>query len=129
MSASSNYLKQLHSQTVELSAGVDRLLETISTEKDNEHEMNFILEIMDKRESIISMFDEEFKKNDPVWSEEEQALLVELKSLQGAISPKLNRIFSSYQVQLQRFQQGKKVAKGYYNQSVYADGTFIDKKK
>lgn len=123
------YLQQLHKDTIELSNSVDRLLQNLGVENDHEEELDHILKIMEKRNEVIGQYNDQMKSAQPAWSAEDKRLLSELKDMQTAIQPKLKTIFADFQAQLYRFQQGKKVAQGYYNQSVYTDGTFIDKKK
>lgn len=99
--------------------------------EDNEPEqIEALQQLAEKREKVIKQLDDVMKEPGFQWSIDDKVIIQELKELNSKLEPLMNRLYQSFQKQIQRMNQSKHISSKYaVNPVGIMDGAYIDKRK
>jgi flagellar protein FliT len=100
--------------------------------EDNEAEQVETLQLLvEKRELTILQLDTYIQQSNFQWTEEDKALIAQLKETDQKLQPLMIGLHQSFLTQMNKINQTKQVSKKYIGayQNMAANGSFIDKRK
>jgi len=100
--------------------------------EDNEDEQLETLQLLvEKREIVIKQLDTYMKQAGFQWSEEDKKMIHKLKETEQKLQPLMNGLYQSFQTQMNRISQTKKMSQKYSGsyQNMTTNGSFFDQRK